>query len=107
LASGITIYHQNEKGFTLPAVLRSIFDYCKGRSKILFMGWRIKAASAKMIDESTDNLPVIPAISVEEIKNRLRPFVEAGVDRLIVAYVPVMEPVIDDAHRFVESWGKL
>jgi hypothetical protein len=50
---------------------------------------------------------VIPAISVEEIKNRLRPFVEAGVDRLIVAYVPVMEPVIDDAHRFVEAWGKL
>ena len=50
---------------------------------------------------------VIPATSVQEIKNRLQPFVEAGVDRLIVPYVPVMEPVIDDAHRFVEAWGKL
>ena len=60
-----------------------------------------------MIDEYLDNLPVIPATSVQEIKNRLQPFVDAGVDRLIVPYVPVTEPVIDDAHRFVEAWGKL
>jgi len=60
-----------------------------------------------MIDEYMDKLPVIPTTSVQEIKNRLRPFVEAGVDRLVVPYVPVMEPVIDDAHRFVEAWGKL
>jgi len=50
---------------------------------------------------------VIPATSVREIKNPLQPFVEAGVDRLIVPDVPVTEPVIDDAHRFVEVWGKL
>lgn len=60
-----------------------------------------------MIDEYLDNLPVIPATSVQEIKNRLQPFVDAGVDRLIVPYVPVTEPVIDDAHRFVDAWGKL
>ena len=58
-----------------------------------------------MIDESMDNQSVIPATSIQEIKNRLQPFVEAGVDRLIVLYVPVTEPVIDDAHRFVEAWG--
>ena len=56
-----------------------------------------------MIDEFMDNLPVIPTTSVQEIKNRLQP----GVDRLIVPYVRVMDPVIDDAHRFVEAWGKL
>jgi hypothetical protein len=33
--------------------------------------------------------------------------VEAGVDRLIVPYVPVTEPVIDDAHGFVEARGNL
>jgi hypothetical protein len=53
-----------------------------------------------------DNFPVIPATSIQEIKNRLLPFVEAGVDRLIVPYVPVTEPVIDDGHRFVEAWDK-
>ena len=58
-----------------------------------------------MIDESMDKLRVTPATSVEEIKNRLEPFVEAGVDRLIVPYVPVTEPVIDDAHSFVEAWA--
>lgn len=59
-----------------------------------------------MIDKYVDNFPVL-ATSIQEIKNRLLPFVEAGVDRLIVPYVPVTEPVIDDAHRFVEAWGKL
>ena len=33
------------------------------------------------------------------------PFREAGVTRLVVPYVPVSEPVIDDARRFVEAWG--
>jgi len=36
LGSGITIYHQNEKEFTIPSVLRYISGYWKGRSKILF-----------------------------------------------------------------------
>lgn len=49
-----------------------------------------------MIAEYVDKLPVIPATSVEEIKNRLQPFVEAGL---------VTEPVIDDDHRFIEAWG--
>ena len=60
-----------------------------------------------MTDEYLGKLPVIPATSVQEIKNRLQPFAEAGVDRLIVPDVPVTEPVIDDARRFVEAWGKL
>jgi hypothetical protein len=58
-----------------------------------------------MIDEYMDKLPVIPATSVQEIRNRLQPFVEASVDRLIVPYVPVTELVIDDAHSFVEAWA--
>jgi hypothetical protein len=52
-------------------------------------------------------LPVIPATSVQEIKNRLQPFAEAGVDWLIVPDVPVTEPVINDARRFIDTWGKL
>jgi hypothetical protein len=50
-------------------------------------------------------LPVIPATSIQEIRDRLKPFVEAGVTRLIVPYVPVTEPVIEDARRFIEAWG--
>jgi len=64
-----------------------------------------KAASTKITDAYMDKLPVIPATSIHEIKERLKPFVEAGVTRLIVPYVPVTEPVIDDARKFVEAWG--
>jgi alkanesulfonate monooxygenase SsuD/methylene tetrahydromethanopterin reductase-like flavin-dependent oxidoreductase (luciferase family) len=72
-----------------------------------FKAGGFKAAATKMTDAYMDKLPVIPATSVEEIKERLEPFAEAGATRLIVPYVPVSEPVIEDARRFVEAWGKL
>jgi alkanesulfonate monooxygenase SsuD/methylene tetrahydromethanopterin reductase-like flavin-dependent oxidoreductase (luciferase family) len=64
-----------------------------------------KNAAKLMTDEYMDKLPVIPATSAAEIKERLEPFREAGATRLIVPYVPVSEPTIDDARRFVEAWG--
>jgi alkanesulfonate monooxygenase SsuD/methylene tetrahydromethanopterin reductase-like flavin-dependent oxidoreductase (luciferase family) len=65
-----------------------------------------KAASQHMTDEYMDKLPVIPATSIRELKDRLQPFVEAGVTRLVIPYVPVSEPVIEDARQFVEAWKK-
>jgi len=70
-----------------------------------FKAGGFKAASQHMTDEYMDKLPVIPGTSIKEIKERLQPFVEAGVTRLVVPYVPVDEPVIDDARRFVDAWG--
>ncbi len=64
-----------------------------------------KAASTKITDAYMDKLPVIPGTSIKEIKDRLQPFVEAGVTRLVVPYVPVKEPVIEDARQFIEAWG--
>ena len=51
-----------------------------------------------------DRLPVVPATSAGEIKERLQPFLEAGVDRLIIPYVPSTEDVLGDAKRFIEAW---
>ena len=65
-----------------------------------------KAAQEQITDAYMDKLPVIPATSIGEIKERLQPFAEAGATRLVVPYVPVAEPVIEDARRFVEAWGK-
>ena len=70
-----------------------------------FKAGGFKAAATKMTDAYMDKLPVIPATSVKEIKERLKPFEEAGATRLVVPYVPVSEPVIEDARRFVEAWG--
>lgn len=64
-----------------------------------------KAAQPLITDEYMDKLPVIPATSIQEIKERLAPFIQAGATRLIIPYVPVTEPVIDDARQFIEAWG--
>ena len=70
-----------------------------------FKAGGFKAAAQHMTDDYMDKLPVIPGTSIKEIKERLEPFREAGVTRLVVPYVPVTEPVIDDARAFVEAWG--
>ena len=64
-----------------------------------------KAAMGALTDDYMDKLPVIPGTSIEEIKERLLPFAEAGATRLVIPYVPVTEPVVEDAKRFVRAWG--
>ena len=65
-----------------------------------------KAAMAQVTDNYMDKLPVVPGTSIEEIRERLTPFVEAGVTRMVIPYVPATDDVIADAARFVEAWGK-
>ncbi len=71
-----------------------------------FRSGGFKAAMGVLTDDYMDRLPVIPATSVEEIKDRLAPYVEAGVTRMVVPYVPVSEPAAEDAGRFITAWGK-
>ena len=86
-------------------LIASGFEPEVARIQEAFKTGGFKAASQFMTDEYMDKLPVIPATSVNEIKERLQPFIEAGATRLIIPYVPVVEPVIEDARRFVEAWG--
>ena len=65
-----------------------------------------KAAVHALTDDYMDKLPVIVATSIEEVRERLVPFVEAGATRLVIPYVPATEPVIEDARRFIEDWKK-
>jgi hypothetical protein len=71
-----------------------------------FRAGGFKAAVHSMTDAYMDKLPVIPATSIEELRDRLAPFVEAGVTRLSIPYVPASEPFIEDARRFIEAWRK-
>jgi alkanesulfonate monooxygenase SsuD/methylene tetrahydromethanopterin reductase-like flavin-dependent oxidoreductase (luciferase family) len=71
-----------------------------------FRGGGFKAAQAQITDEYMDQLPAIAGTSISEIKERLQPYADAGVTRLIIPYVPVSEPVLEDARRFLEAWGK-
>ncbi|MBM2805294.1 MAG: class flavin-dependent oxidoreductase [Deltaproteobacteria bacterium] len=65
-----------------------------------------KAAMGALTDEYMDKLPVVPASDVREIKEKMKAFEEAGVTRMVIPYVPVTEPVVDDARRFFEAWGR-
>ncbi len=64
-----------------------------------------KAAMAALTDDYMNKLPVIPGTSIEEIKEKLTVFFEAGATRLVIPYVPVTEPAVEDARRFLEAWG--
>ena len=65
-----------------------------------------KAAMAALTDDYMDRLPVIPATSVAEIKDKLAPFMDAGCTRMVVPYVPCLEPATEDARRFLCAWEK-
>jgi len=64
-----------------------------------------KAAMATLSDDYMDKLPVVPGTSIAEIKEKLLPFKEAGATRLVTPYVPVTEPAVEDARRFLQAWG--
>ncbi len=64
-----------------------------------------KAAQEALTDAYLDKLPVVPGTAIQEIKERLHPFAGAGVDRLIIPYVPSTEDVIGEARTFIEEWG--
>jgi probable F420-dependent oxidoreductase len=64
-----------------------------------------KAAMAEVRDEYMDQVPMIAATSIEEVRERLAPYIEAGADRLVIPYVPCTEDVVGDAMAFLRAWG--
>jgi alkanesulfonate monooxygenase SsuD/methylene tetrahydromethanopterin reductase-like flavin-dependent oxidoreductase (luciferase family) len=64
-----------------------------------------KAAMAQVKDEYMDQVPMVAATSIEEVRERLAPFVEAGATRFIIPYVPTTDNVVEDAMQFVRAWG--
>src|SRR5207244_5724289 len=63
-----------------------------------------KAAMAALTDDYMDKLPVVPATTVKEIKEKMVAFEAPGATRLVIPYVPVTESVAD-ARRLWEAWG--
>lgn len=90
-------YSDMLKGLGFEAEVNAIQD--------AFQKGGFKAAMAALTDDYMDKLPVIPGTSIAEIKDRLQPFLEAGVTRMVIPYVPVTEPVVEDAKRFLKAWG--
>jgi alkanesulfonate monooxygenase SsuD/methylene tetrahydromethanopterin reductase-like flavin-dependent oxidoreductase (luciferase family) len=64
-----------------------------------------KAAMAAVRDEYMDQVPMVAATSIEEVKERLAPYFAAGVTRFVIPYVPATDNVVDDAKTFLRAWG--
>jgi probable F420-dependent oxidoreductase len=62
------------------------------------------AGMAQVTDRMLAELPMVAATSVEEIRDRVRPYEEAGATRIIMAPVPCTPDVVPEIKAFVEAW---
>jgi alkanesulfonate monooxygenase SsuD/methylene tetrahydromethanopterin reductase-like flavin-dependent oxidoreductase (luciferase family) len=63
------------------------------------------AARALITDRLFEGLPLIPATSAEEIREKIKPYWEAGATRIILPYVPASRDVVGETKNFVSAWG--
>ena len=64
------------------------------------------AAKALITDRLFQGVPLIAATSVEEIGEKIKPYADAGVTRMILPYVPSSEDVVGEIGRFISAWGQ-
>jgi alkanesulfonate monooxygenase SsuD/methylene tetrahydromethanopterin reductase-like flavin-dependent oxidoreductase (luciferase family) len=62
------------------------------------------AARALVSDRLFEGLPLVPATSVAEIRERVKPYAEAGATRLILPYVSASEDVVGEIKSFINGW---
>jgi len=65
-----------------------------------------RAAIASVPDSLVDGLPTIAATSVEEARERLQPYIDAAVTRLIIPYIPSTDDAVGETRRFLETWNR-
>ncbi|MDP9282217.1 MAG: LLM class flavin-dependent oxidoreductase [Chloroflexota bacterium] len=63
-----------------------------------------KAAAAEVSDEMLAGLPTIAATTVDEVRERIAPYGEAGATRLIIPFVPCGDDARSEAEAFLRSW---
>ena len=62
------------------------------------------AARALISDRLFDSVPMIPATSVDEVRERLQPYIDAGATRICIPYIPNSEDVVEETRRFIAAW---
>ena len=64
------------------------------------------AARALISDRLFNSVPMIPATSVEEVRERLQPYIDAGATRICIPYIPNSEDVVGETGRFLTAWNR-
>ena len=65
-----------------------------------------RAAIAAVPDSLVEGLPTIAAASPEEARERLQPYIDAGVTRLIIPFIPSTDDAVGETRRFLETWNR-
>jgi alkanesulfonate monooxygenase SsuD/methylene tetrahydromethanopterin reductase-like flavin-dependent oxidoreductase (luciferase family) len=71
--------------------------------------WRsggFHAARRLITDHLFDGLPMVPATSVEEIREKIKPYAEAGATRIILPYVAQSTDVVGELRSFIMTWSE-
>ena len=62
-------------------------------------------ARALISDRLFNSVPMIPATSVEEVRERLQPYIDAGATRICIPYIPTSDVVVGEPGRFITAWN--
>ncbi len=63
------------------------------------------AARKLVSDEMFRSLPLIAATSAPEVVSQLKPFVDAGATRIILAYVTASDDMVGEIKSFIQFWS--
>ncbi len=64
------------------------------------------AARRLITDRLFEGLPMVAATSVEEVREKIAPYAEAGATRMILPYVAQSEDIVGELKNFIAVWGK-
>lgn len=63
-----------------------------------------KAAMAGVTDRMVEGLPTVAATSVEDVREALQPYIDAGASRIILPFVPATDDTIGETKAFLRQW---
>lgn len=72
------------------------------------LAWResgFHAAKALVTDRLFEGLPLVAATSTGEVREKIKPYIEAGATRVILPYVPSSADVVGEIKDFISDWS--
>jgi alkanesulfonate monooxygenase SsuD/methylene tetrahydromethanopterin reductase-like flavin-dependent oxidoreductase (luciferase family) len=73
----------------------------------MYSAWKssgFEAARALVTDAMFEGLPLIPATSVAEVKEKIKAYRDAGATRIILPYVSASQDVVAEIRNFISAW---
>lgn len=63
------------------------------------------ASKGLITDRLFEGLPFVAATSVQEVQEKIKPYIQAGATRVILPYVPYSSDVVGEMKEFISKWS--